>query len=214
MANDKANSRQFSPKIRVDITDNRIAESVRRSSSHCMIAEAIKEMLPDAKRVLVDLYFASFTDEKRNLRFIYHLPRQAQLSLIDFDAGRVPEPFSFTLQKAAHIRRTDRRGVNSGDPDGAKTNEERERRAEAKSKYNKERVDRLKELRVAENGGSVREIVKALNDPDAFLPGPIAVSEHSSQQRGYPTKIGGKEAPTAKNNFARRRRFGLKMLAE
>lgn len=91
-----SNSKRSRP--RVKITSAIIERSEPRNSGHCMIAEAIAEALPDAKRIAVDLATIRFTmDDKR---FVYLTPRSAQTALVDFDLGVHTEPFEFELRNA------------------------------------------------------------------------------------------------------------------
>lgn len=202
MATDKITKRLLSPKVRVDITEERILTSVRRSSSHCMIAEALRDVLPEDRyrAVTVDLYTANFSEPEKALRYSYHLPRNAQIALIQFDRGQVPEPFSFTLQRAHKITR--RR------PSGARAGQDNR---ETKKKWR----DGLAANVSAGNTGADRiaedkKILDALNDPSAPLDGPRAISDYGPH--GRETIIGGPPAPVF--NFAQKRRFGLRQLAE
>jgi hypothetical protein len=70
-----------------------------------MIADAIKEAIPNAQSVAVDLVTIRWTDPVRELRYIYLTPRRAQLALIDFDRGVVPKPFDVQLAGAAQVVR-------------------------------------------------------------------------------------------------------------
>lgn len=196
MATDKLTKRKLSPKLTVEITEERIADSTRRSSSHCMIAEALRDLLPNTcKSIVVDLYSAAFTDTQRNLRYSYQLPRSAQLALIDFDQGNVPEPFSFVLQRARQINRRRPSGTV-----GTRTNAEYQRQ---------KRVTRRSHEQ------STKAVMTAINDPNAPLHGPVAVTHNRDPMNDtngtIGTIVGGRMPP--KNNFARSRRFGLRTLA-
>jgi hypothetical protein len=63
-----------------------------------MIAEAVRSAVPDARSVSVDLQTIRFTDAERGLRYVYLTPRIGQMALVDFDQGRLPEPFSMQLR--------------------------------------------------------------------------------------------------------------------
>lgn len=86
------------PRVKVSVTRQLIDEAVPRDSSHCMIAEAVREAYPDAKHVAVDLQTIRFTDPKRSLRFTYLTPRIGQVALVHWDDGTKPEPFEMTLR--------------------------------------------------------------------------------------------------------------------
>jgi len=90
--------------IRVNIEKETIAKSVATDSSKCWIAESIKAQVPWARNVSVDLATVRFSDLEKGLRFVYLTPYAAQLKLLEFDEGKVPEPFSFLL-RGAHVTR-------------------------------------------------------------------------------------------------------------
>jgi hypothetical protein len=69
-----------------------------------MIAEAIKEQLPDVRSVSVDIQTIRFTDPKKGIRYIYPTPRLAGMALINFDQGVKPEPFTVKLTNAHVLR--------------------------------------------------------------------------------------------------------------
>lgn len=102
----KKNNRYVSPQIKVEVSAETISTSRMASSSHCMIAEAIKQAVPVAAYVSVDLATIRFTDPEKGLRYTYLTPRAAQLALLNFDSGQLPEPFSFNLRTAAQVRRS------------------------------------------------------------------------------------------------------------
>jgi hypothetical protein len=88
--------------IRVQVTAEHIALAVPRNSGHCMIADAVKEAVPDARNVSVDIQTIRFTRNRR--RYVYLTPRPCQVSLLRFDDGEQPEPFRFHLGRPAQIR--------------------------------------------------------------------------------------------------------------
>lgn len=98
MANEESERFNHPPKLAVFITQEAIERAKRRDSGHCMIAEAIREKLPDASYVAVDLQTIRFTRMKNQKRYVYLTPRIAQLALIAFDQGRDPLPFGFRLR--------------------------------------------------------------------------------------------------------------------
>jgi len=89
--------------IRIEITADEIANSVDRTSSHCMIAEAIRAKLPDAINVLVDMTTIRFSYAATDERYIYLTPYRAQQSIIAFDQGWPIKPFRFRLRAPAQI---------------------------------------------------------------------------------------------------------------
>lgn len=86
------------PRVKIGITDEIIADAEQRSSSHCMIADAIRKQLPDANAISVDLQTIRWSDKKTGRRYIYLTPRRAQVAIVKFDQGHHTEPFEFQLR--------------------------------------------------------------------------------------------------------------------
>lgn len=87
---------------RIKISQEIIDNSVQANSSHCMIADAVRECLPDARKIQVDLQTIRYSigDE----RFIYFTPRMAQLALVRFDQGEEGiVPFEFPLGRPSQV---------------------------------------------------------------------------------------------------------------
>lgn len=109
---------RYAPRATVQVTQHEIDTAVPRDSGHCMIADAVKRAIPHAKGISVDLQSIRFTDREKNLRYTFLTPRSAQLALLDFDAGRKPEPFAFQLRGAmvtnAHIKQAPKDPVVAG----------------------------------------------------------------------------------------------------
>jgi hypothetical protein len=94
-----------SPSLTVHIDQQAIEHSKRRNSAHCMIAEAIRQQLPTATGIAVDLATMRWTDPAKKLRYVYLTPRAAQIALIDYDRGINPQPFAFKLHRAVRVTR-------------------------------------------------------------------------------------------------------------
>lgn len=105
------------PRVQVQVTAELINTSVRNNSSHCMIAEAIKVAVPQAKNVAVDISTSRFTDRDKGLRYVYLTPRVAQEALVDFDEGAIPKPFNFLLRNA-HVSRAGKSGAKDAKAKG------------------------------------------------------------------------------------------------
>src|SRR5262245_15979594 len=97
-----------SPKVQLNITKELIAEAVKGDSSHCMVAEAVKEAVPGASHVSVDIQSIRFSDAKKGVRYIYLTPRKAQMAILEFDKGKQPKPFRTTIQ-GAQVTEQDRK---------------------------------------------------------------------------------------------------------
>lgn len=90
------------PKLTVRVTKEVMDHSRQRDSSHCMIAMAIRDALPAASSIAVDIQTIRFSLPEKRIRCTYLTPRMAQVAIIEFDQGRMPDPFSFKLA-GAHV---------------------------------------------------------------------------------------------------------------
>jgi hypothetical protein len=90
--------RPRAPKLTISVTDDIVANAEKRSSSHCMWADAVRVAFPTAKSVSVDLQTIRFTDPAKKLRYVYLTPRAAQITLVLFDQGIHTDPTSVTLR--------------------------------------------------------------------------------------------------------------------
>jgi len=91
---------------KVSVTQEHIDRAKPKDSGHCMIALAIAEQIPNARRVWVDLQTIRYTLPQKEVRYTYFTPRIAQLMLLAFDHGgevvlgneRIPlQPFACGL---------------------------------------------------------------------------------------------------------------------
>lgn len=85
-------------RVPVSVTSEMIQAAIPKDSAHCMIADAVLAAVPDAKKISVDLQTIRFTDPKKKVRYTYLTPRCAQVALVNFDQGRLVEPFDFKLR--------------------------------------------------------------------------------------------------------------------
>lgn len=103
--------RVAAPRVTVHVTRDIIERSEQRDSSHCMIAEALKEALketvPQARGISVDLATIRFSDPEKRLRYVYLTPRQAQVALLLFDQGKHNDPFTIFLRGAQVVKMGD-----------------------------------------------------------------------------------------------------------
>lgn len=92
--------------VTIHIEQHHIDNAEVRNSHRCMIADAVKEQLPGAKFISVDLQSIRFSifDENRyreegvGTRFSYFTPTLAQVALLKFDQGKKLRPFPFTMR--------------------------------------------------------------------------------------------------------------------
>lgn len=82
----------------INVAEDVIDLAIPRDSGHCMIADAIQQAVPGAKRISVDVQTIRFTDPDQPFRYIYLTPRIVQQAIIQFDRGIKPVPFSFALR--------------------------------------------------------------------------------------------------------------------
>lgn len=92
------------PYVLVKVAQHHIDLAMPEKSSHCMIAEAIKELVPEAAYVTVDLHTIRWSDAKRQCRYEYLTPRAGQIALLKFDRGVPVKPFEFRLRGGRVIR--------------------------------------------------------------------------------------------------------------
>jgi hypothetical protein len=93
-----------SPRVRVAVTAEHVATAIPRDSGHCMIADAVRDCVPGATNVAVDIQTVRFSDPAKGLRYVYLTPQVAAAALVDFDDGTAPAPFEFELRGAWVLR--------------------------------------------------------------------------------------------------------------
>jgi len=92
------------PHIRLAVTEDIIRNSISRDSSHCMLAEAVKLAFPEGTSISVDIQTIRVSNPKKQQRYTYLTPRLAQVALIKFDQGIMPEPFEVSLRSGQVTR--------------------------------------------------------------------------------------------------------------
>ena len=110
-----------------------IDEALRANSSHCAIAFAIRDAIPDATFIAVDLQTIRWSNPKRGVRYCFLTPTIAQHDvIIPFDQGEECKPVTFKM-KPAFITRIGEKRNHTPEPDqlkgtGLNVAEEPERR--------------------------------------------------------------------------------------
>lgn len=89
--------RPKAPVVTLQVTRTIIEASRQQDSRHCMIATAVRMAYPTARHVSVDVQTIRFTDPDKMLRFTWLTPRVAQVALVNYDMGDLPEPFTVRL---------------------------------------------------------------------------------------------------------------------
>lgn len=112
--------------LKLDVTEEIIDRAVRRDSTACVLADALKVAVKGGVRPLVDLQTMSITVPERGLRYHWLTPRSAQRILINFDQGAqlAPEVVRLSQGWTTSIR-------NNGGPQTKLSREERKQALEA-----------------------------------------------------------------------------------
>jgi hypothetical protein len=171
------------PRFKVFVTAEQIEHSKVRDSSHCMISMAVKEVVPEAKSISTDIQTIRFSFPEKGYRYTYLTPRIAQVALINFDQGILPEPFEFHLQ-GAHVTKMARKNVVQT-PSSAK-----------------------KKLSGAQKASI--EKMRSVWRHDTHEHDELSRPKIANGETKRPRRVGGKTPPTTP--FARRREFGLRAL--
>jgi hypothetical protein len=84
----------------ISVTQEHIEKALRRNSSHCAIALAVAQAVPDARFISVDLQSLRFS--RKGLRYCFLTPHQAQAAIIAVDQGDrdAIRPFDFSMRPA------------------------------------------------------------------------------------------------------------------
>lgn len=188
------------PRVPVDVTEYLIEDSTARDSGHCMIADAVKEAVPDATYISADIQTIRFT--RGGFRYTYLTPRKAQVALIQFDQGEKPEPFAFQLRTGQTTRSGSRAAVKTGKP---------QERTEAQQKASEDAMEH------STKGFHTEKKTRAANKGDT-----AKLVQHPGGQSAVPDIRGGRVPPVAPlaggsgvgNTVpkSRRRVFGLRAM--
>lgn len=84
--------------MKVNVTARHIEEAKCGNPYHCMIAEAIRDSVPNAQYVIVRTNGITITQRRKNgvsVRSRWMVPTKAARAIIRFDAGDSVSPFSF-----------------------------------------------------------------------------------------------------------------------
>ena len=85
--------------IRIHVDDEHIANAQRKNSHRCMIADALRSAIPEAKFISVDLQSIRFSLLEEKTRYFYFTPTIAQHALLQFDKGKKLRGFDFTMRE-------------------------------------------------------------------------------------------------------------------
>jgi hypothetical protein len=85
----------------ISVEQKHLDEALRANSSHCAIAMAIKDAVPDARHISVDLQTIRWTNPKKGVRYCFLTPAVAQHGvIIPFDSGLECKPVTFRMKPA------------------------------------------------------------------------------------------------------------------
>jgi hypothetical protein len=94
-------------KMFIHISKKNIEEATIKDSNHCMIADAVKDRIPSAQYIKVDLQSIKFSLPETKERYTYFTPPRAQMNIIRFDQGdKSIEPFKFDLKDPVLVEKT------------------------------------------------------------------------------------------------------------
>lgn len=108
------------PRVRIHVSTQTIKRATTCNTNYCMIAEAIKECVPGASAVSVDLQTIRWTDRKARVRYVFLTPPPAQAALLQFDNGVRPRAFNINL-RSGQIIPTRRRRITEAKQAASKT---------------------------------------------------------------------------------------------
>jgi hypothetical protein len=94
-------------KATISILQRHIDEAIEKNSSHCATAEAIKEQVPEARFISVDLQTVRWTDAIKKVRFVFLTPHAIQSGVIvPFDQGEREKcrPVTVTMRPCTVIK--------------------------------------------------------------------------------------------------------------
>jgi hypothetical protein len=90
-----------SGRAEISVEQKHLDAALRANSSHCAIAMAIADAVPNARRISVDLQTIRWTDCKTGVRYCFLTPHIAQTDvIIPFDQGLECKPVSFKMRPA------------------------------------------------------------------------------------------------------------------
>jgi hypothetical protein len=109
-------------KATICVLRRHIEDAMLANSSHCAIAMAIAEAVPDARYIAVDLQTIRWTDPKKKVRYCFLTPSIAQHQIIiPFDQGERDKCVETTFRmKPAFVTRSGPRRTHTPDPEQLK----------------------------------------------------------------------------------------------
>jgi hypothetical protein len=90
------------------------AVTVRRIDAERIVVEAVRAARPDVRNIAVDLGTIRWTESKTTRRVTFDTPAVLRDALLSLARGDTPQPFRFSLGRAARVTRGDRDGDAPG----------------------------------------------------------------------------------------------------
>jgi hypothetical protein len=204
----------------ISVEQKHIDESLKASSSHCAIAEAIRDAIPWATYISIDLQSCRWTDSKRGIRYCFLTPHAAQELVINFDQGNLDKlvPITFSMKPCTITKSGARYARQTPDP---------EQLTDAKLKVAAEQphIPSASEEALAENWkpqvsdlGTKGALISPPDQPELAEPKPKRKPRQkisaTKPDGSIPTTLGGKLPPVSILSNARgtRREFGLRQV--
>jgi hypothetical protein len=109
-------------RAKISVLDKHFAEALAKNSSHCALAFAVRDAVPHARHISVDLQTIRWTDTERGVRYCFLTPAIAQQDvIIPFDQGERDKlkPVTFSM-KPAFVTRTGKKRTHTPDNDQLK----------------------------------------------------------------------------------------------
>jgi hypothetical protein len=106
-------------KATISILQRHIDDAMEKNSSHCATAEAIREQVPEARFISVDLQTIRWTDSRKGLRYVFLTPNAIQGGVIvPFDQGEREKckPVTVTMRPCTVIKSGKKR-THTPDPE-------------------------------------------------------------------------------------------------
>jgi hypothetical protein len=207
-------------KATISILQRHIDEAMEKNSSHCATAEAIREQVPEARFISVDLQTIRWTDAIKKVRYVFLTPHAIQGGVIvPFDQGERENCKPVTVRmRPCTVIKIGKKRCHTPDPEQLKGLHLRVAAAQPHlpSTPPESRCERFEQASEAE-----QELVRNWKrEPDpwahvAMAPAPrrkvrVARAKVSAAAKGsIPTTLGGRLPPVS---VLSRREFGMRAL--
>jgi len=86
------------PNKSIFVSQENIDFAIKKDSSHCMFADAIKDNITSAQRPEVDIQTIRWSDPEAGYRYVYLTPSSVQEAIVKWDRGEKIEPFTYKLK--------------------------------------------------------------------------------------------------------------------